>query len=127
MNLIDFLFGFAWGLFASLVISWIAPGPLPRARQTTQDTHLYLHDGPNTTIIREFNHEKMRKLAVRVVAGRPLTFEAIAGKGRIFSVPEWKKERLRLKDRGLIDFGRGNVVIVTDKGLQTFDRLARGQ
>jgi len=120
------MFGVAVGMLINLVISWIAPGPLPRARQA-QDTHLYLHDNQNITILREFNHDKLRALSSRVIAGRSLTYEAVSGKGRLFTRDEWRKLRNQLESRELIYFGRGGVVVITEKGNQMFSRLARGE
>jgi len=125
--MIDFWFGLACGMLINLIISWIAPGPLPRAKVAQVDNHLYLHEGPrHITIIRGHDRDKLRALAHHVINGHSLTFEAIAGKGRLFTVDQWKDLRQQLRDREYWDLPAKGPPIVTEKGKILFDQMARG-
>jgi len=125
--MIDFLFGVAVGMLTNLIISWIAPGPLPHAKPVQADNHLYLHDGPqHMTILRDVDRDKLRAVAIRVINGRPLTFEAMVGPHKMYSRPQWKALREKLHDRGYWDLPVKGPPIVTKAGKIMFDQLARG-
>lgn len=127
MSVDDFLLGVAVGSLGNLAISVLFPGPLPRARRVNPDNHLYLHDTTNVTILRGADQDKLRAVASRALCGRPLTYKALTGKGRMYTRDEWDKLREQLERRGLITFGRGNVVKVTEYGMRAFSQLAKGR
>ena len=127
MNLIDFFFGVAVGMLTNLIISFVAPGPLPHAKVVQADNHLYLHDGPqHMTILIDVDRDKLRAVAMRVINGRPLTFEAMVGPNKMYTRNKWKELREKLRDRGYWDLPVKGPPIVTERGKAMFDQLARG-
>jgi hypothetical protein len=127
MMIDDFLFGVAVGMFTNLIISFVAPGPLPHAKPVQTDNHLYLHDGPqHMTILHDVDRDKLRAVAIRVINGRSLTFEAMVGPNKMYTRDKWKGLREELRDRGYWDLPVKGPPIVTEAGKIMFDQLARG-
>ena len=114
-------------LLLGFLLGWIARSLLEREpRNGPYEQRIELAVGHDTWILRSIDHDRLRALASRFAAGRPMTFASLTGAGKLFSKAEWIKVRREMINSGIFTVSRNGVLLPTPQGRQILVNLARG-
>lgn len=113
--MIEFIAGAVIGLVIGLYIG-LRRHP-PQDESNRYESRLSIQVGPSSILfLRSVDNARLKAMAARWAAGRPLTFTAMVGRGKIFSRSQWVMIRKELINRGLFDRRRDGSVYPTPSG-----------
>jgi hypothetical protein len=111
------------GLAIGLVIGWVLRG-WRRGEPFDQAEPIRIENGSQTLYLYSLDRERMRALAERIKAGRPIRYRILVGKGKLLRRSEWDKFTSECVQRGLLNRAPNGIYSPSPTGLKFFEALA---